>query len=284
MSLASKSTHTYVKVPQVYMLEGPNLNAKVASEAIYAEEVEIIPGTKKGKWIQIQTCRDGYKGWIQASSIQKMKSPYLQPTDTVLKIARLRAFVHRITDTEQVPLLALAKGTTLKVVQEKEEQNRRWIEVRLINGKSAFIQRGDVVINPKTMTLSEMLEDSKSELNVPYAYGGTSTFGSDCSGFVQRQFAKMDIKIPRDSKDQIKWDGFKSIALEELEVGDSIFWGVSVDKIRHVGIYLGQNQFIHQTVQELKPYARISSLDDAKWNGKSDWPYRAARRLKSFLP
>lgn len=280
MSLESKSTHAYVKEPQVYMLEKPNLKANVASEAIYAEEVKIIPGTKKGKWIQIQTCRDGYKGWVQASSIQKMKSPYLLPTDTVLKVDRVRAFVHRIADTEKVPLLALAKGTTLKVVQEKEEQNRRWIEVRLINGKSAFIQRGDVVINPKTMTLSEMIEDSKSELNVPYAFGGTSTFGSDCSGFAQRQFAKMGIKLPRDSKDQINWDGFKNVALDELETGDLIFWGVSEDKIRHVGVYLSNNQFIHSTVQELKPYARISSLDDEKWSGKSDWPYRAARRLK----
>ena len=114
-------------------------------------------------------------------------------------------------------------------------------------------------------------------LNLPYTWGGRSSFGYDCSGFVQMLYRQMGLYIPRDTKDQISWEKFKSIPIEDLSTGDLIFFGIDKDKIRHVGLYLGDQKFIHSTVAENAPYIHISSLRDADWNGPGRFAYRAAR-------
>lgn len=90
----------------------------------------------------------------------------------------------------------------------------------------------------------------------------------------------MGISIPRDSKDQMAWAGFAEISFDQLQPEDLIFFGLAEDKIRHVGLALGENQFIHSTVAENMPYIRISSLSDPEWNGSGRFVYRSARQLK----
>ncbi len=55
--------------------------------------------------------------------------------------------------------------------------------------------------------------------------------------------------------------------------------------IRHVGMYIGDNQFIPSSPSELKPFIHISSLSDSEWDGKPErhFAYRAARSLKNHL-
>ena len=93
-------------------------------------------------------------------------------------------------------------------------------------------------------------------------------------------YRQMGIYLPRDSKDQIHWEGFTAIPIDQLLPGDLIFFGLAQDKIRHVGLYLGNNKFIHATVAENAPYIRVSLLSDPEWNGSGRFVYRAARTLK----
>jgi len=79
---------------------------------------------------------------------------------------------------------------------------------------------------------------------------------------------------------------FQAISLDEIEAGDLLFFGESEQKITHVGMYIGNGQFIHAIVKQNQPWIRISHLSDAELSGHSDsiYPYRTARQAKKDSP
>ena len=81
-------------------------------------------------------------------------------------------------------------------------------------------------------------------LGLPYRWGGMSErSGMDCSGLVKALFAKLNIEMPRTSREQ--FHSGQDIAVENLRTGDLLFFssnGVTQD---HVGLYIGNNRFVH---------------------------------------
>ncbi len=78
----------------------------------------------------------------------------------------------------------------------------------------------------------------------PYRYGGTSpTTGFDCSGLVQYTYARAGRKLPRSTDDQRV--AAQRIKLSELQPGDLVFFDQEGKKNSHVGIYIGNGEFVH---------------------------------------
>ncbi|MCP4130605.1 MAG: C40 family peptidase [bacterium] len=84
---------------------------------------------------------------------------------------------------------------------------------------------------------------AKNHLGTDYSYGGNSTVGFDCSGFVLYVYAQNGIQLPRSSGAQ--YERGKKIKFSEAEVGDLLFFNITGSGISHVGIYLGELKFIH---------------------------------------
>ncbi len=81
-------------------------------------------------------------------------------------------------------------------------------------------------------------------IGIPYQWGGcTVVDGMDCSAFVRAVYNLCGVNIPRTSGEQYKVG--RSIDREELADGDLVFFGTSGQKITHVGIYVGNNRFVH---------------------------------------
>jgi cell wall-associated NlpC family hydrolase len=81
-------------------------------------------------------------------------------------------------------------------------------------------------------------------VGIPYRWGGENVVdGMDCSGFVRAVYNLCGLSIPRTSRDQFK--AGESVAKEELQDGDLVFFGASEDAINHVGIYVGNGRFVH---------------------------------------
>jgi cell wall-associated NlpC family hydrolase len=81
-------------------------------------------------------------------------------------------------------------------------------------------------------------------LGVPYLWGGTDPAkGLDCSGFVQRAFADIGIKLPRVSVDQGK-QGEPVASLAEARPGDLVFWRGDGKRPNHIGIYAGDGRML----------------------------------------
>lgn len=81
-----------------------------------------------------------------------------------------------------------------------------------------------------------------------YLWGGTVGPNYDCSGLIQAAFASVGIWLPRDAYQQEAFTEY--IAIEQLLPGDLIFFG-SAQKATHVGLYLGEEYYIHSSGQEM---------------------------------
>ena len=82
-----------------------------------------------------------------------------------------------------------------------------------------------------------------SLLNTPYVFGGTTRAGTDCSGLVLQVFTPLGVTLPRTSAEQAR--AGQPVAPDALEAGDLVFFDTEgAGRVSHVGIYLGEDQFI----------------------------------------
>lgn len=113
-----------------------------------------------------------------------------------------------------------------------------YISLTSAPGNNTFTVSGDA-----SEKVQEILSYASSLLGCPYASGGTSPNGFDCSGFVYYVFKNNGITLTRNSVSQMS-DGY-SVSLSELRPGDLMFWADTSAPSSHVGIYIGNDQFIH---------------------------------------
>ncbi|CKJ95403.1 C40 family peptidase [Neisseria meningitidis] len=126
---------------------------------------------------------------------------------------------------------------------------------------------------------NELIGNAMGLLGIAYRYGGTSiSTGFDCSGFMQHIFKRaMGINLPRTSAEQARMG--TPVARSELQPGDMVFFRtLGGSRISHVGLYIGNNRFIHapRTGKNIE----ITSLSHKYWSGK----YAFARRVKKNDP
>ena len=105
--------------------------------------------------------------------------------------------------------------------------------------------RGEVKDLSLTGSGDEIAAFAKEFIGTPYVYGGASPDGFDCSGFTQYIAAHFGGNLPHSSSDQYEYG--VSVEREDLQPGDFIFFQSPNDPmtIGHVGIYVGEGQFIH---------------------------------------
>ena len=89
-----------------------------------------------------------------------------------------------------------------------------------------------------------ILDEASAWLGVKYRYRGTDKSGVDCSGFVLRVYESAGMRIPRTTKEQFTIG--EKISRASLLPGDLVFFQNTAGKgISHVGIYFGNEKFIH---------------------------------------
>ena len=115
---------------------------------------------------------------------------------------------------------------------------------------------------PEALKANESIKDrllrvAQRMLAVPYRFGGTTLWGLDCSGFVQKAFAFLDLGLPRTAREQFR-EG-TVVAKADLSPGDLVFFRTYAKYPSHVGIYLGDNRFVHASSREKK--VTVESLD-----------------------
>jgi hypothetical protein len=128
-----------------------------------------------------------------------------------------------------------------------------------------------------------LLTTAKQLLGAPYRLGGVSGLsGIDCSGFVQKVFAKFGIELPRSSREQIKVGMLVTNKFDwsKLRIGDVLFFrrSPSSGQIGHTGIYIGDGRMIHAARRDRS--VTISSLEKPYYKKT----FVAAKRFFIFSP
>ncbi|KMV34379.1 MULTISPECIES: bifunctional murein DD-endopeptidase/murein LD-carboxypeptidase [Franconibacter] len=119
---------------------------------------------------------------------------------------------------------------------------------------------------------SRLMDQYASWKGVRYRLGGSTKSGIDCSGFVQRTFREQfGLELPRSTYEQQEMG--KSVDRTKLRTGDLVLFRAGSTG-RHVGIYIGNNQFVHASTSS---GVMISSMDEPYWKKR----YNEARRVLS---
>ncbi len=254
---AAALPNAVVLQPVANMYSKPTEDADVVSQAIYGTNVAILE--QKDGWANIRT-PDEYTGWAPMTAL-KTAGPYAA-SGKVAQVQSLFAHLYREQSvTKHAPMLTVPFETKLEVTAMPQE---RWLEIRLADGRTAFVQAGDVSLNASLLSTADMLALSRKFLGLPYTWGGTSSYGYDCSGFTQMLERRRGINMPRDAQPQADWSGVKPVDRKNLEPGDLLYFGSSPRHITHTGMYLGEGKFINATTY-ITPMVRIDDLNEEHW-------------------
>ena len=134
--------------------------------------------------------------------------------------------------------------------------------------------------------VSEKLSDIDDALNnlafyalslsgTPYRYGGNSPdTGFDCSGFVRHVFHQsLSIDLPRSTREINRFG--EPVATKQLQPGDLVFYNTLRHAFSHVGIYLGDNRFVHSPSSGGS--IRVENMREPYWVSR----FNGARRITS---
>lgn len=187
------------------------------------------------------------------------KTYVVRKGDTIWKIARK-------FDMDAEDLITLNELGTREVqigqklyLEEKidatEAESYQHILGRNVEEELKKVAQSDEFAEQKTQDKVTIF--AKKMLNIPYKFGGTSILGIDCSGYVKKVYGLLGMNLPRTAREQFK-EG-EAIDREELSIGDLVFFRTYASFPSHVGIYLGNNLFIHASSKGKK--VTIDSLE-----------------------
>lgn len=127
-------------------------------------------------------------------------------------------------------------------------------------------------VEVETSMVEQILDTADKLIGVRYKTSGISpSTGFDCSGFTSYVFSQHDIAIPRTSSDM--YSVGEAVNRSELAPGDLVFFNTSGNGISHVGIYVGDNQFIHSSTSR---GVVLTSINDPYYWSKR---YVGAKRI-----
>ena len=157
-----------------------------------------------------------------------------------------------------------AIGSIIQQKQQQQAQATPPVAAREEPSNAEPMGRGDA---------DELISNAMGFIGVAYRFGGTSPTGFDCSGFMQYVFRKaFAVNLPRTSAAQASVGSY--VSRSELRPGDMVFFRTHGSRISHVGMYIGNDRFIHapRTGKRIE----ITSLSSKYWSAR----YATARRVK----
>lgn len=243
----------------------PRYGAELVSQALLGMPVRILE--QRGGWRRVQT-PDRYIGWMSGSVVpmtDTQRQQYLKLPKVIVTSLHTRSFAD--TGKEALPVTDLVAGDMLVVKQAKEG----FYQVQYPDGREAFVKKSDAMkvsdwLMKNQLTGESIVHTSKQLLGVPYLWGGTSTKGMDCSGFTKQVYWMHGIVLARDASQQVRYGRLIDDTGDFTDAlpGDLVFFGTKAtadnpkERVVHVGIYIGDRQFIHAS-----DYVRINSFDPA---------------------
>lgn len=223
-SPGTPSRPVQVRAGSIPVREGPLPDARLATEALFGEILDVFEEQHGFAFIQCQ--RDRYVGWVPLAGLAER---LLIPTH---RITRPHTHAYAAPDLKSPPRLILSLGARVSVIAEEGDwrhcQDAGWVHQRHL--AELNVAEEDPVSVAERYT------------GTPYLWGGRSGLGLDCTGLTQQAFEAAGVLLPRDSDMQFAWAGENLPGWREpgtLQRGDLVFWK------GHVGIMTDPDHLLH---------------------------------------
>ena len=247
-----------VNEPSVIVYETPEQNGHIEDIIPYGTIVDIAG--EQDAWAYVTYA--GWRGWILKKELLEVNE---DPEVSSNAIVGFRGgYIFNVPDTEWGPYLNLPFETPLKIIRELPESHQRWVVVQLLNGQTGYMQRSQIQFSKVHLTLPQAIEFSQQFIGTKYLWGGTTSFGYDCSGFVQMVYRQMGISLPRNSDQQAMDPRFTEVQTNDAQPGDLIFFKNAAGKVVHVGMMINENEFIHAATKQ-ESWICINALADKRF-------------------
>ena len=259
-------TRGVIKISVANLRSKPAHSSELATQATLGTPVLVYK--KAENWYLIQT-PDKYLSWVDGGGIQLMTQERFATWKLADKIIFLNTYGESFDKDQQNRVSDLVAGDILELTEESTSHYK----VKYPDGRMAYVDKNKskkykewlAALNP---TQESLIKTSQSLMGLPYLWGGTSSKGVDCSGFTKTIYFLNGMIIPRDASQQVHTgllvDENKNF--ENLQAGDLLFFGTPAtetkkERVTHVGMWLGNNEFIHSSGR-----VHISSMDKSAPN------------------
>ena len=245
--------------------EKPGNGSEMGTQILMGNAFKILK--QETNWFLVQSA-DRYLGWTEGGGFavgtaEDVKSWNVSP---LLIVTVLEERILEQPDTHSLPVSDVILCNLVKSIGEIND----WYHVALPDGRSGYLAKKAAIDyaqwrKSRRATSENIERDAKSFLGRPYSWGCNTPRGMDCSGFTKLVYYLNGAELNRNAAQQalqgveIPMDATYS----KLKKGDLLFFSHDdgtngVEKVNHVGIYLGDKLFIHASGM-----VRISSLDPA---------------------
>lgn len=241
---------------------GSGYSNESATQTIMGTPLRILE--KRGGWTRAIT-PEGYIAWVSSGSIQPMnETEYNSWTTSDKLIVTTHYTLFRDTPSEKGAVVS--DGVWGNIVR-MEGVSGSYNKVILPNGKMAYVLRSHTSdfkkwLDSRDPSADNIIATAIQFVGFPYMWGGTSIKAMDCSGFTKTVFFLNGVILERDASQQaLTGEGVDiSQGFDNLTKGDLLFFGSKAtperkERITHVGIYIGNGEFIHSATS-----VRINSL------------------------
>ena len=257
-------------------------NHAILTMAQAGTTVTATASAQVGKITWYRVTANGRTGWISGTLVSPVAAASTAPAvSTVSAVAPTAPAVTSASGTYRTNfnsnmranagtshgIVGLAPaGSTLTATASAKVGNITWYRVTH-NGTTGWIsgtlltQTTGVAQASSNVNTSSVVSTAMGLLGTPYRFGGTTTSGFDCSGFIQYVFGQNGKSVTRTTLTQFA----ESVTVSTPQVGDLVFFANTYRPgISHVGIYIGNNQFVHSGGRS----AEFVSLNNSYWGPK----------------
>ncbi|WP_129020593.1 C40 family peptidase [Edaphocola flava] len=217
-------------VPAAPLRTEASHHAPIISQLLFGERAEVM--RREGNWMYIVCDWDHYEGWVSAGQMQLIElKAYRKPNK----------FVNTSTSdklTGPSGNILLSPGSDLFALKRRSFE---WLDQSALKFRGKKKAVAQLTSDPAAIRAAAM-----EYYGAPYQWGGRSIMGIDCSGLTQMVYKMMNIRIPRNSRQQSEV-GESVGFLQEAQCGDLAFFDNAEGFIDHVGLLLDSNTIIHAT-------------------------------------
>jgi hypothetical protein len=210
--------------------------SEMVSQMLFGETAESLEQTKD--FTRIRCLYDNYEGWVQTSQVTEVDKSFLNLTPSGFSYKRN---AHVLINGEQ---MFLSVATPIFYNGRFGKYHVEYLDEYILEFEEMYF---DSYIIKMVSLLYQ---------NVPYLWGGKSSFGIDCSGFTQMVFRMFNKKLFRDSCRQAT-QGEEVECLKKAECGDLAFFNNENGLVTHAGILLSSEEIIHASGR-----VRIDKIDN----------------------